>query len=91
MSEALGPSDFPNDSDRIEDEVEEINDHLRKNPDKRRMPEFNVIIRDAGLTQVERMEVCFRFESAGWSHVISQTTAENGERPGLICYTFTKE
>lgn len=79
------------DSKRVDEEIRNINKYLRDkinaecllNPDS-----VCAILTDRNLTDSEREAVAEMFEGAGWSKVESRTSAENGERPGLIQWTL---
>jgi DNA gyrase inhibitor GyrI len=48
---------------------------------------YRVVVRDE-LTQEERDFICKEYLEADWKEVTSKTSAENGERPGLLMFTL---
>lgn len=49
---------------------------------------YRVIVTD-NLTLEERAYIHQEYLDCDWSHVTSRTSAENGERPGLLMFTLT--
>lgn len=58
---------------------------------KIKFPTVVLILSDYGLSLEERETVATLFEKEAWTSVKSRTSSENGERPGLIVYTFSVE
>jgi hypothetical protein len=56
-----------------------------------KFPTVVLILSDYGLSLEERETVATLFEREAWTSVKSRTSSENGERPGLIVYTFSVE
>lgn len=96
MTNAIGPEalDAMTGEDRVYTEIERINAKMTENRMDgilRNTSEFTIILGDNSLSLPERQDVVDHFETAGWCQVLSHTSGEKGERPGLICYTFFKE
>ena len=49
---------------------------------------YRVVVRD-NLSPNERDSICKEYLESGWKEVTSKTSAENGERPGLLMFTLT--
>lgn len=90
----MGPKDvYTEFNDELVDaEIKRINAKFTEMNDARvniKFPTAELILSDYGLSFDQRSKVAALFENEGWFSVISRTTAENGERPGLIHYTFS--
>lgn len=93
-STPMGPKDVYTEfnDEHVEAEIKRINAKFVEMNDARvnmKFPTTELILSDYGLTFNQRARVAELFEREGWVSVASRTTAENGERPGLIRYTFS--
>lgn len=92
----MGPKDVYTEfnDDEVDAEIKRINAKFIEMNDARvniKFPTAELILSDYGLSFDQRAKVATLFEQEGWFNVVSRTTAENGERPGLISYTFSVE
>lgn len=92
----MGPKDVYTEfnDEHVDAEIKRINAKFVEMNDAHvniEFPTTELILSDYGLTFNQRARVAELFEKEGWSSVASRTTAENGERPGLILYTFSVE
>lgn len=89
----IGPEQFreARRSHIIEREIAELDNKLRDMIQKWSdgdLYSMKVIKPDNCLSHIEKELVCDKYVKAGWSSVKHRTSAENGDRPGLISYTF---
>lgn len=76
-------------TEKVEDEINLLVHKIQNSLDNHK-EEFDVIVGDGGFTSAELDHICNKFIFAGWEDVTATSSADLGERPGLMRYRFVK-
>jgi hypothetical protein len=77
----LGPEEVKDRNPDVEKYFDEIDKQLTLH--HHRCEDNIFVLLEGELTKEERQKIVIAYIKAGWSKVTSQTSSENGERPGL--------
>lgn len=81
------PTSPPETGTAVDEVMAKIDKQILKQSQEDPCEIYRVVVSDT-LSQAQRDQVVAEYVAAGWSSVYSKTSAENGERPGLLMFTL---
>lgn len=85
---AISPPDILR-LDLIESVIKRIDSNIINTAQHFGTQDFYEVVVPDNLSRGERAQIQQEYLECGWKSVTSKTSAENGERPGLLLFTLT--